>query len=556
MIAQLFSLLYILSICFISGGIILKITKWNLGFFDEFLLGLVFTNAAFTFYSIFSPLNIFSSLTIFLILLLCLISFQKWAYDYFQKKIASISNQIKSHPTFSIFIIICCGIAFFKSLYSPQLHLDASLYHIQSIKWMNEYPTIPGLANIHDRFGFNPNILPMFAATGFSSFFGHPVYAVNLALILMFGCWIFYLAQKAWLNNRYFFLLALIIFFCFFYDFGFKWISTTTTDYGAVFIVIYSMFKFSEIDRNSDLKFLFIILSLYAITLKLSSTPISLLTIFLLFRYKLYEYTRNNILVFFFALFILVPWLIKNVILTGWLIYPFPYVDIFSFDWKVPAESVFHTKETISSWAKIPGANFDVNLLSIREWVTIWLKDQQVQYLALLILSIIVSIVYIIYLSLKNAKVFSLHIALSLVILTGIIFWFLTGPDFRFGISFIIPGLLIPLKITKAGNVILKYISQILMFIFILYFLKSEWFHPWHFIKNFKGNVVIASKIDYSYQNKPVHFGYFIIDQKVRVYYPLIGDLCFDKELPCTPCKMENLHLRGNNISDGFYIKK
>ena len=216
MIAQLFSLVFILFICFISGGIILKITKWNLDFFDEFFLGLVFTNATFTFYSIFFPLNIYSSLTIFLILLLFLLSFQKWAFNYFQKKIKSISSQIKSHPTFSIFIIVCCGIAFFKSLYSPQLHLDASLYHIQSIKWMNEYPTIPGLANIHDRFGFNPNILPMYAATGFSSIFGQPVYTVNLALILMFGCWIFHLAQKAWLNNRYFFLPALIIFLYFF----------------------------------------------------------------------------------------------------------------------------------------------------------------------------------------------------------------------------------------------------------------------------------------------------------------------------------------------------
>ncbi|EMO63800.1 hypothetical protein LEP1GSC133_1179, partial [Leptospira borgpetersenii serovar Pomona str. 200901868] len=41
-------------------------------------------------------------------------------------------------------------------LYPPSpFAYDSGLYHIQSIKWIQEYSVVPGLANLHGRFGFN-----------------------------------------------------------------------------------------------------------------------------------------------------------------------------------------------------------------------------------------------------------------------------------------------------------------------------------------------------------------------------------------------------------------
>ena len=51
---------------------------------------------------------------------------------------------------FSIFIVV----SVLCSLH-PSLNNDSGLYYIQFMKWINQYPVVPGLANLHDRLGFN-----------------------------------------------------------------------------------------------------------------------------------------------------------------------------------------------------------------------------------------------------------------------------------------------------------------------------------------------------------------------------------------------------------------
>jgi len=46
---------------------------------------------------------------------------------------------------------------------TPVINYDTGLYHWQTIKWLIQEPLVPGLANLHDRFGFNSMWLP-FAA--------------------------------------------------------------------------------------------------------------------------------------------------------------------------------------------------------------------------------------------------------------------------------------------------------------------------------------------------------------------------------------------------------
>src|SRR5215471_978333 len=38
---------------------------------------------------------------------------------------------------------------------APLRTYDAGLYHLSAIRWISSYPIIPGLANLHDRLGFN-----------------------------------------------------------------------------------------------------------------------------------------------------------------------------------------------------------------------------------------------------------------------------------------------------------------------------------------------------------------------------------------------------------------
>src|SRR5688500_16524798 len=37
----------------------------------------------------------------------------------------------------------------------PPLVYDTGFYHAQAVRWINEYPAVPGLANLHGRLAFN-----------------------------------------------------------------------------------------------------------------------------------------------------------------------------------------------------------------------------------------------------------------------------------------------------------------------------------------------------------------------------------------------------------------
>ncbi|MEJ5224399.1 MAG: hypothetical protein WHV44_08075 [Anaerolineales bacterium] len=39
----------------------------------------------------------------------------------------------------------------------PVSNFDIGLYHAQSIQWLEKFPAVPGLANLHERLGFNSN---------------------------------------------------------------------------------------------------------------------------------------------------------------------------------------------------------------------------------------------------------------------------------------------------------------------------------------------------------------------------------------------------------------
>ena len=87
-------------------------------------------------------------------------------------------------------------------------------------------------------------------------------------------------------------------------------------------------------------------------TYKLSAGMLVLLALYpaiLLIRQK--EWKRIGLYVAA-GLAVLIPWLVRNVVLTGWLIYPFEAVDLFSVDWKVPLELMQHDADQIKAWGR------------------------------------------------------------------------------------------------------------------------------------------------------------------------------------------------------------
>ena len=55
----------------------------------------------------------------------------------------------------------------------PPTNYDSGLYHFNAIRWINMYPIVPGLGNLHGRLAFNQSLFTYVAALNFYPVFGY-----------------------------------------------------------------------------------------------------------------------------------------------------------------------------------------------------------------------------------------------------------------------------------------------------------------------------------------------------------------------------------------------
>src|SRR5262245_35640634 len=67
----------------------------------------------------------------------------------------------------------------------PPTNVDSGGYHFNAIRWINAFPIVPGLGNLHGRLAFNESFFPYAAALNFYPFFEHGRSLANSFLLLL-----------------------------------------------------------------------------------------------------------------------------------------------------------------------------------------------------------------------------------------------------------------------------------------------------------------------------------------------------------------------------------
>src|SRR6185436_19719666 len=95
--------------------------------------------------ALFFPITIYSKLVILGVLILLTL---------YKRRATKFSfPEIKISASLILFFIVWAIILLNNA--GPVIMDDTESYHIQSIKWIQEYGSVPGLVNLHERFGFN-----------------------------------------------------------------------------------------------------------------------------------------------------------------------------------------------------------------------------------------------------------------------------------------------------------------------------------------------------------------------------------------------------------------
>lgn len=443
---------------------------------------------------------------------------------------------------------------------------DTGLYHAQAIRWVEDYGVVPGLGNLHMRLAYNSAFMSLQALFSLGWLVGQSLHSLNgffclAALVYVIS------TVRLWGENSLRISDLLKCVMAVFVVQKSADIASSGTDIEAMLLIFYVLVKWSEYrekeEKDGALYGWLCLVSVYAATVKLSAAAAVLLAF-----YPLYLFVREKNVKAIAAhaaagLIILAPWLIRNVIISGYLVYPYAGIDLFHPDWKMDEAVLAEDSLDIKMFARglRSAAEYDNSLFG---WVPQWFLSQSLGDRVALIAGII-CIPVILYLLVKSFR--GKEYALTALLAAGmvnLVFWFFSAPHMRYGGPYIhmlvamtlgallgngSAGKTLPnsgagrRKVQAAGEVIVRVAAVAVIVVFSLQY-------GWRITKipemEAKDFVRQPDYLSWQSTQYPV--------DNVHIWMPDEGDLTGYFAFPATPQnkQFKVLRLRGESFKEGF----
>jgi hypothetical protein len=562
MFAVLLSWAIALIVFFAFGHSFLRLLKQQekgaYNFADVFFLGFSLVGTLLTALSLWIPLKGFILLVLFIFSIVYL------AIAYRNNQLALLTNTALKIKSLQVSYKIAAALLFLVLLLYcllPPTNYDTGVYHWQAMMWAETYPVIPGLANFHERFGFNSSTLLLHSVFSLQDIFGFRVTGLNGLSLLVFLTWIIFKIRESKGITQ----LALVLFTLVLLRFHDTFIASPATDWLPNILIPYLLLR-AILDYRSlkTIPLLYWVLPLFCVTMKLAMAPFCLFSLIVLIRLiknKQYKSLLTSLLI---ACILLIPWLARNVISTGYLVFPVSSIDLFDVDWKVPVSIIERDQIAIKSWARVTDTDYKkVMALPFSEWGKLWfLHYLGFSRTALLECALAALSPFVVLFTQRKKLIKKPYKTYPwLIAFIGTLFWAVSAPDVRFAFGYITftafaPFMLLDSKIEKT---FFKKTPLILLFLMLIFFLRMSLV------------IILNAREDRTYVSflyKPYTIEYVIKHSSIEFATYKVGDTdvyvpstpqCLDHELPCTPPDQwcpDCLEMRGKSLKDGFRTKK
>lgn len=443
---------------------------------------------------------------------------------------------------------------------------DTRLYHLNVVRWSNEFPVVPGLANLHQRFGVNStwmlyaSLLDMGWADGRSAWL-----VSGLPVMLVMAQWlaVFFLRHgpehtpaKIYCLLTLPYLLELIegLRPSLYYDkpplllllvLGLHWLRAP-------------WLQRRQVEPNHDWlpsALWCLTAAALAFTFK-ASTAMALILVSLALVYQWWRTQGKAVqLLKIWALptLLVLGYMITNVIVSGWPLFPMALLGVPT-SWAQPREEVVAFHRLIADWAPLQSSE---GLAKVQEgfwvWWPLWLQGfakSAEHFMAVLSLIGAVCMAWGFRTQPLNRYPWQTWAAFALPALgaAGVAFWMVTAPDLRFGDGlfyfwFAASGTLTAPLLIRSGRLQLLGAS-------VLCLILLSWTRP-----------VLLPWVEFHLTNVARARADKVIAQQApetpKVWTPadtqtgMLGDC----ELPAAPTLDPRLRLRDpNNLGAGFYL--
>ncbi len=453
--------LYIAVTTFLAGYGILGLFARLFGYkirhsITYFLAGLAAVTIYAQFFSLFGGVSTGANLLLLLGCLVVAMGCRKSLGVFGAEEIAKLNKEKWKYVVYALLVML---MAYGTS--RGYMHFDTSLYHAQSIRWIEEFGVVPGLANIQARFGYNSAAFPLTALYSMKGVFGQSLhttagYFALLGSVSALDLYKVFTEKRIRLSD--FVRLGLVFYLSVIFS---EMMSPASDYYAQILLFIILILWLEEDDYQTAMGLqnpvpygLICVLIVYAVTIKFS---VAVLLLFVLKPAVMLIRSRAGKQIGIFlvsGLLTALPFFIRNVIISGWLVYPFAGIDLFNVDWKIPKWQVEFDSTEIGVYGK--GLN-DVSKqnATLAEWVPAWfenLKALEKVFILLTVAAVLAGIVYLVchlVSMIKCKKISSIDSEKTLwnhtwnfplvflVFVISTMFWFLSAPLVRYGYAYV-----------------------------------------------------------------------------------------------------------------------
>ena len=514
------------------------------------LLGFVIANIISTLVSLWIPITPSWGLLLF-----CFATFG-WIKRYVHLTTNTFSKWpigIKLVCVVSVLIILLLSVSI------PQ-NFDTHLYHLQSIRWTAKYAAVPGLANLHSRLGFNAQLFSLYPAFSFQEMLGQEILWVNPFLSLVIFLTFFFRGISAFQSKGDIYKSI---------GYGILLIgniplnpdlSSASPDLPVNLLIGYVITTCLELlgkPFKNKVQWLMVLfsLSIWVVSCKLSAWALPL---FPLMGLGFIGFNRNKRIVLgLITIVVLTPWMIKNYIISGFIIYPvwLPFNINGIPDWSVPASVAIQEVYSVIGWARHPGSGYKLAAQAdLVNWFPHWWNAINKGYKVWLLCCGFFPIFWILKKGIKT-KFNPWHIYYLMVWL-ALLIWLYGTPDFRLGLEWMVLALALPFFYP------LKYIHHTPLIKTLGLLLLCLWPLGIGITASQRLKAVMVQSMHKNriwmpaWQPTPAELKMdTILINSAIIIRPMNDQRCFEIPLPCTPYLSPNLHMRGTSIQEGFSVK-
>lgn len=325
------------------------------------------------------------------------------------------------------------------------IHYDTGLYHAQSIRWLEEYGVVKGLGNLHCRLAYNSASFALSALYSMAALGGQSYHCTAgwLAFLLAKVCLeIIGPLRKGILRTSGFARVMGIYYLVNIFD---EMISPAS-DYFMVLLAFYIVIRWLELLEEEDTRAekifpygMLCVMGVFLMTVKLSAALILLLVAYPAYRLLQGKRWKETGLYVLLGFVTALPFFIRNIVLSGWLVYPFTQVDLFDVRWKIPKGVADYDAREIQVWGR---GYSDVTRyeIPVREWLPDWFRALSGSDKVLVAAAAAAVLVLMVY---AAGMVFGFWrrkwglVLVQITMAASFVFWLGTSPLIRYGCVYV-----------------------------------------------------------------------------------------------------------------------